>query len=82
MSLADAINLAGSLPRELNQVPYKGLVWDDTTKKILNASSHKVTLREILLYMVGQSNMPEGELIKRYRKDLGDEAEELPSTIS
>lgn len=82
MPLADAIELAGRLPRELNKVPYKGLVWDDTTRKILNSSSHKVTLREILLYMVGQPEKSGEDLRKRYRKDLGDETVELPAIVS
>lgn len=82
MSLPDAMKLAGKLPRELNKIPYNGLVWDNTTKRILNSGSHKVTLRKILLYMVGQSDTAKKDLIERYRRDLGDIAEELPATIS
>jgi len=79
--LPDAIKLAAKLPRELNKAPYSGLVWDNTTNRILNSSSHKVTLRKILLYMVGQSDTSEEDLIQRYRRDLGNEKEELPDKI-
>ena len=82
MPLPDAMKLAGKLPRELNKVPYNGLVWDNSTKRILNSGSHKVTLRKLLLYMVGQSDTSKEDLIERYRRDLGDKAEELPATIS
>ena len=82
MSLPDAMKLAGKVPRELNKVPYNGLVWDNTTQRILNSGSHKVTLRKILLYMVGQSDTSKEDLIERYRRDLGDNTEDLPAVIS
>jgi len=82
MSLADAIKIAGRLPRELNKIPYKGLIWDVNTKRILNVGKNKVTLREILLYMVGASTMSDEDLMKRYREEIGDEKVELPATVN
>lgn len=79
MSLADAIKLAAKLPRKLNRAPYKGLMWDSNTKRILN--SHKVTLREILLYMVGVSKISDEDLLERYRKETGNERVRLPTVI-
>ena len=79
MSLANAIKLAAKLPRELSKVPYKGLMWDANTKRILN--SHKVTLREILLYMVRVSKISDENLVERYRREIGDEGAKLPAVI-
>ena len=79
MPLANAIKLAAKLPRELSKAPYKGLMWDTNTKRILN--SHKVTLREILLYMVGVSKLSDIDLLERYRKEIGNERAKLPDLI-
>ena len=79
MPLTDAIKLAAKLPRKLNEAPYEGLMWNVSTKTILN--SHKVTLREILLYMVGASKMSAKDLVTRYRKEIGDQRAELPATV-
>ncbi|MCU7860980.1 MAG: DGQHR domain-containing protein [Candidatus Thiodiazotropha sp. (ex Lucinoma kastoroae)] len=80
MPLEEAIELASKLPRDLNKAPYEGLMWDSNKKTILN--SHKVTLREILLYMVtGKSKYKEAILLERYRKDTGDELAVLPEKI-
>ncbi len=82
MSLADAIKVAGKLPRELSKAPYKGLIWDVNTKRILNLSKNKVTLREILLYMVGASTMSDEDLIKRYCEEIADERAKLPTKVN
>ena len=80
MPLDEAIKLVSKLPRDLDKAPYEGLMWDSNKKTMLN--SHKVTLREILLYMVtGKSNYKEAVLLERYRKDTGDELIELPERI-
>ena len=79
MSLTDAVKLAAKLPRKLTEAPYEGLMWDTNTRTISN--SHKVTLREILLYMVGASKMSTEILATRYRKEMGNEEAELPPPI-
>ena len=51
----------GRLPRVLSKGLYEGLMWDASMRTITNA--HKVTLREVLLYMVGASKMSEAMLL-------------------
>jgi len=79
MPLADAVQLASRLPRTLNQAPYANLMWDVSNQTISNA--HKVTLREILLYMVGASKMTDTVLTERYRKETDNKAVKLPAKI-
>ena len=44
-------------------------MWDSNNKTILNG--HKVTLREVLLYMIGKNarNYSEANLLERYRRE-------------
>lgn len=79
MSLEKAIKLAAKLPSDLTVEPYAGLIWDGSNKTITNA--HKVTLREVLLYMLGYSKFSKTTLLARYRKSLGDEQAELPKLV-
>ena len=79
MSLPEAVRRAAKLPRSLNEAPYKGLMWDASSKTILN--SHKVTLRETLLYMLGRSKYSEEQLLERYRKDTGVQSLMLPEMV-
>ncbi len=79
MSLSDAVMLAAKLPRTLNNAPYVGLMWDPSTRTISNA--HKVTLREILLHMIGASKMSEEQLKERYRRETRNDRIELPTPI-
>ncbi len=77
--LTQAVKLAAKLPRDLNVPPYEGLMWDSSNTIILNA--HKVTLRETLLYMIGESKFTEAELTRRYRREIGDDTIELPMRV-
>ena len=81
MSLRKAVTLAARMPQDLNEKPYLWLMWDPKQKIMLN--SHKVTVREILLYMVGKNSnkFPEGTLLERYKNATGDESTELPKLI-
>ena len=79
MSLEDAIKLSSKLPRELSLPPYEWLMWDSNEKTILN--SHKVTLRETLLYMIGKSNYKDSILLERYRTGTGKDTVELPERV-
>ena len=80
MPLDQAIKKASKLPRDLGNSPFEGLMWDSNKKTILN--SHKVTLREILLYMItGKSKYKETILLERYRKDTGIAFAELPERV-
>lgn len=79
-SLQEAVKLASMLPRELNQAPYEGLMWNSKSKIILGVR-HKVTLREILLYMLGSSKSTEAELTRKYRQALEKDDAKLPRKI-
>ena len=81
MRLAQAVKLAARLPHNLDEEPFEGLMWNSNRKTILNG--HKVTLREVLLYMVGKNakNYSEARLLERYRRETGDDEAELPAKI-
>jgi DNA sulfur modification protein DndB len=79
VSLKDAVMRAAKLPRDLSKPPFDGLMWNSKTSTISNA--HKVTLREVLLYMLGCSRYSDVTLRARYRKELGDDAAELPAKV-
>ena len=81
MSLDKAVQLASRLPRSLSDEPYVGLMWDRSSRTMLNG--HKVTLREILCYMVGKNakNYPARTLLERYRRETGSDEVELPQKV-
>ena len=79
ISIGDAVGIAASLPRTLSDFPYQGLMWDPSARTVSNA--HKVTLREILLYMIGASSMSRAILTTRYRRETGYDDAELPQPI-
>ena len=81
MNITQAIKLASKLPRNLAETPYEGLMWDSSNGVIL--TGHRVTLREVLLYMIKKNSNKYSKLtlLERYRKAIGDEAAELPSQL-
>ena len=79
MSLEDAVKLTSNLPRDLTALPYSGLMWNQISKTISNANN--VTLREVLMYMVGASKITDSTLLARYRKALGDDEAILPKRV-
>lgn len=81
MNLAQAVQLAAKLPRDINKAPYEGLMWDTNKRTILNG--HKVTLREVLLYMLGKNakNYSEQTLLGRYKRETGDDTAVLPEKL-
>jgi len=79
MTLAQAVKQAAKLPTTLTAPPYEALMWDSSNKTILN--SHKVTLREVLLYMLGKSKYSDANLTDRYRKETGIENIDLPEKV-
>lgn len=79
LSVKDAVARAAKLPTKLSEAPYLGLMWDARNKTISN--SHKVTLRETLLYMLGKSKYSEATLLERYKKETGDDKVSLPKKI-
>jgi len=79
MPLEAAVTLASRLPRSLSSLPYRGLMWGPSTKTIVN--THNVTVREVLLHMLGFSKISEPVLLVRYRKALGNVNAKLPKKI-
>lgn len=79
MPLADAFDLAAKLPRALASPPYSGLMWNPTRETVSNR--HKVTVRELLLYMLGRSTLTPTQLLDRYRKETEDSTIELPQRV-
>ena len=81
MTLENAVEMAALLPPNLDQPPFEWLMWDSNKNTIVNG--HKVTLREVLLYMLGKNakNYSEGTLLERYRRDTGLESVELPKKL-
>lgn len=79
MALDEAFELGAKLPRQLQQPPYAGLMWNPIRKTISNR--YKVTTRELLLHMLGAATMPASELLVRYRKEIGNEDASLPSPV-
>jgi DNA sulfur modification protein DndB len=78
-SLDEAIKLCGKLPTSLSSAPYEGLMWNSSSQRISN--SNGVTLREVLLYMLGASKLSQKNLLERYRRDMGDDTIELPERL-
>ena len=80
MPLERAVKLAARLPRDLNEEPLLGLMWD---KREGILSRHKATLREILCYMIGKNakGYTESDLLQRYRRATGNDKAGLPKKL-
>lgn len=79
-SVEEAIALVSRLPRKLDSEPYAGLMWDTSTRTILN--THNVTLRDVLGYMVGcSSKYTKNQLLQRYQSALRDGKATLPDPV-
>jgi DNA sulfur modification protein DndB len=80
MRLEAAVKRASKLGRDLTQAPYVGLMWDTSRNLITN--SHKATLREVLLHMLGRySKWGDADLVARYRKDAANDRLVLPQRL-
>ena len=79
LPLVESVKQAAKLPRVLAEPPYKGLMWDESSMTIV--SRNRVTLREILSYMLGvnRHEYSAQTLLERYRKETGDESATLPN---
>ncbi|MVS99781.1 DGQHR domain-containing protein [Devosia marina] len=78
-TLKKSIELAGKLPHMLTAVPFEGLMWDSPSQRIDN--TNRVTLREVLLYMVGDSKWKDDTVLGRYQRGIGDEDAALPKKV-
>jgi DNA sulfur modification protein DndB len=80
MDLEEAIKEVAKLPMQLTEAPYADMLWDVSAQTML--TGHDVTVREILLYMLGHSKYSDLALLERYRRETGDDVKELPPTIT
>lgn len=77
ISLEDAFKLVAKLPTKLNAAPYKDLMWNSSTRTIVGG--HNVTLREVLLHMIGHST--KADILTRYHNETGNEKIKLPKSV-
>ena len=82
-SLDQAIATVAKLPRKLGESPYLGLMWNKSTGNIITGTGRRVTLREILCYMIGKNERDYSAtvLLERYRRETGDEHVTLPNPL-
>ncbi len=84
-SIDEAIAFASKLPRNLNEPPYAGLIWEpgDSERSGRIVTRNKVLAREILSYMIGVNGAKytAAGLLDRYRRETGDANVELPSRL-
>ena len=79
--LSDCFEQISKLPTDLTQVPYDGVIWHPTQKRIMGG---KTLTKNLLLYMLNQSPKDVGQLHEDYAKVLGQQVNqvELPEKVS
>ena len=77
-SLSDCFKLISKLPTDLTEIPYNGIIWHPTQKKII--TKDKTLVKNLLLYMLDHPPKDVDKLHEDYAKALGIEMEkvELP----
>ena len=80
MDISASVSEAAKLPRMLSEAPYAEWMWD--TRKGTVSRFNALTMREVLLHMLGRSNLSESELLSRYRREVGDDSIRLPERAS
>lgn len=75
----ESVNLISQLPHNLQEVPYKGVIWHPSKGTIITKG--KTLATKLLLYMLNEETNP-GKLLEEYRKALDDEAAVLPRKIT
>ena len=79
MDLRSAVSEASKLPRSLDSPPFVRLMWNPHTQTISRFA--KNTLLELLIYMLRRSKREKRELLRLYRKDVGDDTLQLPGPV-
>ena len=79
MSLEEAVRRVSRLPRSLSEFPYDRLMWDSNRGTV--SSTHKVLVRDLLLYLMGSGRESEEKMRRRYRQAIGEEGAQLPAPI-
>ena len=73
--LPDCFKLISKLPTDLTEIPYNGIIWHPTQKKILTKG--KTLVKHLLLYMLNQSPENVDKLREDYAKALGIETKQI-----
>ena len=74
-SLSDCFKLISKLPTDLTEIPYNGIIWHPTQKKIITKG--KTLVKYLLLYMLNQSPEDVDKLHEDYAKALGVETNQI-----
>ena len=67
--------MISKLPTDLTQVPYNGIIWHPTQKRII--LKNRILVKNLLLYMLNQSPEDVDKLHEDYAKALGMETNEV-----
>ena len=80
-SLSDCFRQISKLPTDLTQIPYNGVIWHPTQKKIIRG---KTLVKNLLLYMLNHFQEDVGKLREDYAKALEIEMDQvrLPKKVS
>lgn len=71
-SMEDAVASLAKLPMDINEKPWRYVLWDPSTKKITRVSP--LLPESVLLYLVGQAPRSKNyDTLKEYRKVVNDE---------
>ena len=79
--LPDCFKQISTLPTDLTQTPYNGVIWNPSQKRIIGG---RTLARNLLLYMLDQSPKDVDQLHEDYAKALGRQTNQvqLPKKIS
>ena len=79
MGITEAVTEAATLPRSLDASPFARLMWNPNTRTIRRFP--RAVLLELLLHMLGRSKRRETDLLRLYRKEVGDDSLDLPERV-
>lgn len=74
-SLSDCFKLISKLPIDLTEIPYNGIIWHPTQRKIITKG--KTLAKNLLLYMLNQFPGDVDKLREDYAKALGVETNQI-----
>lgn len=77
----ETLNLIKLIDTRLNKIPWKNIIWESGTNKMITASENQNVALHLCLYMLDQdltlASTTEGDLIKRYASILKKESHEV-----
>lgn len=82
MSMEDSVQALCNVPMNLNEPPWKMIVWDSRQERIIRNFGQQY-LEGILLFLVGQRPRRQNlGLLPKYRKYVGDDHATLPDPVT